>query len=157
MIFFFFFLSEQLKCCNVEHAKLWLLFQVEVPLHHCPDCTLSTYYDRQTLNLMVNLKPPKPSDHSSSVPLLLSPWSKVHFPSSSSQQSTLQNINAQQWRSPPRITAAIRFIKWLNSSGSQQNLMWLCIPSWAAEQAASPRKTSYRCSKFCFSQGPSAD
>ena len=42
--------------------------------------------------------------------VVLCSWSEVHFPSSSSQQSTLQNINTGQWRSPLWITAAVRLI-----------------------------------------------
>ena len=37
-------------------------------------------------------------------------WSKVHFLSSSSQQSKSQNVNTQQWRSPPWIAAAVMLI-----------------------------------------------
>ena len=57
----------------------------------------------------------------SAFPLLsvaLLSWSKVHSPSSSSPQSTLQNINTWQWRSPQWITAAVRLINGFEDKAS---------------------------------------
>lgn len=69
----------------------------------------------------------------------------THIPSNSSLRSALQNIITRRWRSPPRVTAAVRLttvktypiynpksylwalLPWINCSWSEQNPMWLWV------------------------------
>ena len=61
-------------------------------------------------------------------------WRKAHYPSTSSQQATLQNINTWQWRSPPQIPADVRLINRPEHESTFQSQkletsLWALLPS----------------------------
>ena len=66
-------------------------------------------------------------------------WSKVHFTSSSSQQST--SLNIRKWRSGLRITAAVRLINRSEDKSTFQSLKY-CVFN-PSEKSTTDSKTTY--------------